>query len=62
MSGWLNILIMHINTNSLFKIHTFAADLLELLHTAWILESREILRKAEMEGLAELEVLSWSTR
>lgn len=61
MSGWLNILIMHVNTNKLsIQNLLFAADLLELLQTAWILESREILRKAEMEGLAELSVLSWA--
>lgn len=51
---------MHVNTltSCLFKIHLFAADHLELFQTTRILESREVLRKAKMEGLAELAVLS----
>ena len=51
---------MQVNTlaSCLFKIHLFAVDLFELLQTTRMLESSEILREAEIEGLAELEVLS----
>lgn len=45
---------MRINAlaNGLFKIHLFAVDLFELLQTTLMLESKEILRKAQSDTLS----------